>query len=404
MVPLKPQQNELLTRIEKLAPMGRYLRETSWCPAVLSSVLVPGDAPYSLRLLGEDYVAFRSTDGRVGFFAEACPHRGASLLLARNEGDSLRCIFHGWKFRVDGVTTEVPTQRSNHDDFCASVPLEHFPTHEAAGIVWVWLGKGRPASFPYFDFVDFPSSHLAPARTVLNFNWLQALEGLLDSAHVSILHSDWITKFASNPKMANAVHDTAPLYEFDERPGGFCYAAIRNLPNGDHYVRITEYIAPWYSFTPGDRGSCFICVPIDDEHTAFWSIPHDKDQPITESPLKPTSDPMNFPPPLPAGREGRWCQDRESMKNGSFSGFRHHFFHEDIAVAWSQGAIASREKEFLNAGDRAVVRVRSLLLEKVTNFLAGSVTSPNVGVLPIKVSAGHGTLRPGEDWRTRELA
>jgi len=129
---MKPEDNYLITRVENGAPMGHMLRENFWFPAALSCKLVAGKSPLRVRLLGEQFIAFRSTDGRVGFFDENCPHRRASLALARNEDNALRCIFHGWKFSVDGTVLEVPTQPNNAADFCTRVPLRHYPVREAA--------------------------------------------------------------------------------------------------------------------------------------------------------------------------------------------------------------------------------------------------------------------------------
>ncbi len=146
---LTHEQNERLTRIEGDAPMGRLIREHYWIPALLVS---PSSWPTArrsaCRLLGNDHVAFRATDGRVGFFAEACPHRGCSLVLARNEDCGLRCIFHGWKIDVGGFVAEVPTHSPNPEAFAAKVPVEHHPVHEGGGIVWVWLGEAPRAPVP----------------------------------------------------------------------------------------------------------------------------------------------------------------------------------------------------------------------------------------------------------------
>jgi phthalate 4,5-dioxygenase len=385
--------------------MGRFLRSSTWFPAVVSSTLIAGDAPTSVRLLGEDFVAFRADDGRVGVFAEHCPHRGASLLLARNEDNALRCIFHGWKFRVDGTTVEVPTQARDHAEFCRRVPLQCLPVREAVGVVWVWLGADPPAAFPRFEFMDLSVPHVCPVHSVLDFNWLQALEGLVDSAHVSILHQDWLTNIPVNPQLKHAAHDAAPIYEFDERADGFRYAAIRRVLDGRRYVRITEFFGPWYSFTPGDQGSCFACVPIDDEHTAFWSIRYDRKTPIQDSPWKPPadSDPMHWPPLLPGDRAQRWGQERASMRAGSFSGFRQHFFHEDVSVAASQGTVATREREFLNAGDEGVFRLRRFLLRELEEFQAGRTKPATTDSGRVRISAGHGLLEQDADWRQQTL-
>jgi nitrite reductase/ring-hydroxylating ferredoxin subunit len=400
-MPLNAADNARLTLIERGAPMGRYLKATQWFPAVVSCALLAGEPPYAVRLLGENYVAFRASDGRVGFFDEGCPHRGASLLLARNEDNALRCIFHGWKFRVDGVTVEAPTQARDRAEFCRRVPLRHYPTHEAAGIVWVWLGGGAPAPLPDYEFMQFTGEHIWTVRSIQDFNWLQSIEGLVDSAHVSILHQDWIAKMSNNPTLANAAFDAAPVYEFDDRPNGFRYAGIRHAEGDRRYIRVTEYARPWFCFIPSDQGACFMPVPIDDEHTAFWAIRYDATRPIADSPWKPAPDPMNWPPPLPGGRAERWGQNRAQMKRGSFSGFDQHFLHEDLAVAASQGIIADRSKEFLNAGDAAVVRMRKDLLATLDDFESSGPRPAVPSALRIK--AGQLLLGPDVDWRAQPI-
>lgn len=183
--------NDLMTRVEADAPMGQFLRENFWFPAGLSGQLISDGAPERVRLLGRSFVAFRSTDGRVGFFNEACPHRGASLALARNEDNALRCIFHGWKYSVDGKCVEAPTQPDHQEAFCKTVPLKHYPVREAAGLFWVWLGSGEPKRFPEFEFTGLTGDRVRPIRQVLKFNWIQSVEGLVDSAHVAVLHQSW---------------------------------------------------------------------------------------------------------------------------------------------------------------------------------------------------------------------
>ena len=139
---LTQQENELLTRIEGDAPMGRLMRANYWLPFALSAHLVHGDGPMPVRLLGENFVAFRAEDGRIGFLDELCPHRQTSLLLARVEGNGVRCIYHGWKIDVSGCVVEAPTQTIRGEQFAARVPVRRFPTHEAGGLAWVWIGGG----------------------------------------------------------------------------------------------------------------------------------------------------------------------------------------------------------------------------------------------------------------------
>ena len=145
-------ENELMTRIEGDAPMGRLMRENYWIPFALSSHLVHGEGPSPVRLLGENYVAFRAEDGRIGFLDELCPHRRASSVLGRTEGNCIRCIYHGWKVDVTGCVVEAPTQVTRPEAFAARVRVVHFPVHESGGLAWVWLAGGEPPPFPDLPF------------------------------------------------------------------------------------------------------------------------------------------------------------------------------------------------------------------------------------------------------------
>lgn len=372
---------ELLTRVEGDAPMAQYLRANFWFPACRSAALKPDGPPRKVRLLGENFVAFRSTDGRLGFFREACPHRGVSLTLARNEDNALRCIYHGWKFRVDGKVVEVPTQAANHDEFCKRVPLRHFPTREDGGLLWVWLGSAPAAEFPAYEFCGIPDEQVHVNFQRLPYNWIQGIEGQVDSAHVTQLHQDWIRTFAGNRVESLATGDAAPSIEFDDFPGGFRYGAIRNIPDGKQYVRVTGYVMPWYSYVPFEEGTCVIHVPEDDRTTALYMLRYNRHGIPVTTHLNPVEDPENFPPFLSAGPEERWGQDRDVMLRTSFAGFPRHAIQEDFAVAWSQGEIADRTTEFLNAADAAVIRVRKLMADCVTDWAAGkpvAITEPDI--------------------------
>jgi nitrite reductase/ring-hydroxylating ferredoxin subunit len=184
---LKVEDNELLTRVGPKTRMGEMLREY-WMPACRSESLVADGAPQRVRLVGENFVAFRATDGGVGFLYEACPHRGASLALGRNEDNGLRCIFHGWKMDVCGKVVDVPAEPAEtRDAFAARLKVGHFPTHEAGGMVWVYLGKqATPPVFPDFEFNNLPASHVCARRGLVHYNWLQGLEAHIDASHVGI--------------------------------------------------------------------------------------------------------------------------------------------------------------------------------------------------------------------------
>ena len=158
------EENELLTRVEGEAAMGRLMREHYWIPFSLSSHLVHGEAPMPVRLFGENYVAFRAQDGRVGFLDEHCPHRRASLTLARVEGNCLQCIYHGWKIDVSGCVVDAPTQLVRPERFAANVDVAHFPVREAGGLAWVWLGGGDAPPFPELPFADSAHFYVCQSR------------------------------------------------------------------------------------------------------------------------------------------------------------------------------------------------------------------------------------------------
>jgi phthalate 4,5-dioxygenase len=185
-------ENELMTRVEGDAPLGRLMRENYWVPFALSENLVAGDPPTPVRLFGVNYVAFRAPDGRIGFLDELCPHRRASLLLARVEGDGLRCVYHGWKISAAGCVVECPTQTVRAEQFARSVPVEHFPVHETGGIAWVWLGGGERPPFPDLPFSDEHGLEMVMTISLVPANWLQGLEGGIDSVHGTILHRSFV--------------------------------------------------------------------------------------------------------------------------------------------------------------------------------------------------------------------
>ncbi len=406
---LTKSENERLTQVEGEAPMGQWLRREHWIPFAISGKLVADGAPLRVRLLGEDFVAFRATDGRVGLFDERCPHRGASLALARNEHNALRCIYHGWQFGVDGRTLDVPTQAGDKEAFCRDVPLRHYPVREGGGIAWVWLGEqGRkgatPPAFPDFEFMHIPPENRAVFKQTGHFNWVQAVETTMDSAHAGVLHQSHVAGMT----LAHLAEDLAPVYEIENRPYGFRYAGIRTLPEGKRYVRVNAFVLPWYGViaprtSPYEGGNVFFAVPIDNEHSTYWTVRYKMDGPIEQDPMIAFTDPDDWPPKVPGTPANNWGQDRALMKQGHFTGFPQHLTTEDLVIAESQGPILDRTREYLNTGDAALVRLRRLLLEAVAVFHGASDTR-QTAASPAKVDypalrGVAGMLEPGADWR-----
>jgi phthalate 4,5-dioxygenase oxygenase subunit len=403
---MKAEDNELLTRVSGDAPMGRFLRENFWVPAVLAETLEAGGRPQRVELIGNPYVVFRGHSGRTGCFDESCPHRGASLALGRNEDDALRCLYHGWKFNVEGRMVACPTEPGDEEAFCKKVKIKVHPTHEAAGIVWVWLGLEAPAPFPAFEFNNLPASQRVSVRQKVGYNWLQGLEGTMDSAHVMVLHEEWIGAIAQGKGGAqNAATKTAARYEIDDQPYGFRYAAHREINAELTYTRVNVFVAPWMGFicpgdTPDGDRTLIMTVPCNDVSNLHFMIRYNPFKDLTSYYFTRFSDPNDWPPHPTGGPEDSWGQDRELMKRGGVTGFT-NITTEDFAVGLSMGPIVDRTKEHLNAGDQAVVRLRRQLLSAVKEYQNG-LRHP----LAETAAIDYSVVRPvadqipaGADWR-----
>jgi len=416
---LNAEDNRLLTGVGPDTPMGRMLRGY-WHPVLRSARLEADGAPVRVGLLGQKFVAFRVTHGEVGFVDEACPHRCTSLALARNEDNGLRCIFHGWKIDVTGRVVDVPTEpRACRAAFAESVPRPRYHVRESGGIVWVCLQQGQPPAFPDFEFHALPESQRETRIAVMHCNWVQAMESVLDSAHLGLLHQGQLQRAPADASMAdhvrtvfgNTQQDTAPQLEVEPQGYGFREGALRQLPDGRRYVQIREFVAPYYSLLPAAptvaRRFIVASVPIDDEWTAQWFIHFSLDGPLTPELLAERwqhapENPDNFYE-NPGDIGNLWGQDREAMRNGHFSGFPgRHIFHEDFIVQEAMGPIVDRSREYLSSSDRVIIHTRRQLLRHARAHAAGAPAwglGPQAPASLARIRAGSAYLKPGQDWR-----
>lgn len=392
--------NERLTRVAGDVPLGNMLRENYWIPFSRSEGLISGDAPQRVRLLGRDLVAFRAEDGKIGLLDEYCPHRRASLALARVEGCSLRCIYHGWRMDGSGKVVEVPSEGDRSDEFSARVRVNRYDVKEAGGLVWAFMGQGKAPDLPPLPFIKVPDESRWFCRMLVKCNWLQGFEGALDSVHLNWLHQGW------GDKGSDAVPTQPPNYELDKTVYGLRTAAIRETGETYH-VRVAEFVAPFYALSASRQPmiptdcSIFISVPVDDEtHMLFFGFWDERGplQDISQF-FGPELDPNNlvteeFVP------ENAWGQDRQAMADGHFSGFTRSVLHEDVGVQVSMGPIVERDLENLCSTDLAIVRMREFLLEMLDKF-EGTQSADgamdgyrNEGHLPLGCSAPTGT-----DWK-----
>jgi len=377
------EENEDLTRVEGDAPMGRMIRDHYWVPFALSSNLGHESGPIPVRLLGENYVAFCAEDGRIGVLDELCPHRRASLVLARLEGNCIRCIYHGWKIDVSGCVVEAPTQLVRPERFVAGVEVTHLPVHEAGGLAWAWLGGGDAPPPPEFPWEDARYVYWCMGRVPAN--WLQGVEGTIDSAHVGFLHRTWHEETAQRAEHANLglALQQLPTYETQDCEYGMRAAALRPAADAKTYVRITEYFMPLVTLVAVGRaqprdGSMFVSLPVDDtHHVLFYGYFSDEPQYATDEmpgliAADVVPDPFDFID-LRGDRANRWGQDRTLMTEGHWSGFGRTLLEEDAAVQSSMGPILDRTKEHLTSGDAAVAHARRLLLDAVRAAQGGAL-------------------------------
>jgi len=243
---LNKQDNETMCRVGPGTAMGDVMRRY-WLPALQSSELVePNGDPKSIELLGERLVVWRDASGRVGIFAEACLHRGASLALARAEGEGLRCIYHGWKFAVDGSVLETPNVAD--PKFKDRVKGRTYPVREAGGLIWVYLGpKALEPAFPEWPWLELAPANRINAYAVVGCNFVQVIEGLVDSSHLTVLHASGLAKTSGSDldfakKTTHMQFDAAPRIEAEETDFGFHYVAMR--PLGEQVMaRVASFIA-----------------------------------------------------------------------------------------------------------------------------------------------------------------
>lgn len=413
------EENEILCRVQGNAPMGLLMRR-HWLPVCLSEEVPDADGtPVKARVLGEDLVVFRDSDGRVGVLDERCPHRRASLVYGRNEEGGLRCLYHGWKFDIHGNVLEMASEPAA-SGFIDKVKHKAYPAHEWAGFVWAWFGPADDV--PAFEpplWAPHEDVRVSVAKAALPCNWAQILEGAIDSAHSSSLHSsDMVPARVDGAKATSQLWlrpstDKAPRLQVQQTGYGFRYAAIRrpiqNAATHD-YVRTTVFVAPFTVLIPPNNmyNVANVNVPMDDTTTAFYFIAwgHPSTTPETETWRRFLRQTVGVDldaryRPL-RNEENRFWQDRQAMKAGNFTGIT-GFPNQDIAMWVSMGPIADRTQERQGASDLAIVEFRRQMVEAARAFQAGA---PAIGTGSLAaardVCAFQAIMPKTVDWRAYE--
>ncbi|HEX8739538.1 MAG TPA: Rieske 2Fe-2S domain-containing protein [Casimicrobiaceae bacterium] len=385
--------NRVLTEVGAGTLMGNLLRQY-WIPALQSIDLPERDGtPLRVRLLGENLVAFRATDGRVGLIDHVCPHRCASLYFGRNEENGLRCLYHGWKFDVEGRCVDTPNEplRSTLKD---RVRVTAYPCVERNGIIWTYMGRGGsdPPSLPELGWAMVGPTRRSALRYQRECNWVQAMEGDFDSSHLGILHAAFGAP-REHPAADTGVQsyrslvrtDAHPLLDVHDTDVGVMYGARRRADIGACYWRVTQFLLPFYTSVPGYDGKNRdkVWVPLDEEHTMVWEPHWSATRELSADEQKGWTDrvgPSGFLPDtsdwlgrfrFAARAENDYLQDRVRQKRGNFSGMENVPPIQDAAVQESMGTICDRTKEHLGAADAAIVRMRRRLLGAATDLARG---------------------------------
>lgn len=418
---ITPEENELLCRVEGDAPMGQLMRR-HWLPVCLAEEVPEADGtPVKARVLGEDLVVFRDSDGRVGVLDEKCPHRRASLVYGRNEEGGLRCLYHGWKMDIEGNVLEMVSEPAA-SGFAEKVRHKAYPAREWGGFVWSWFGPADEAP----EFVPPPwapteDTRVSIAKVLLPCNWAQILEGAIDSAHSSSLHSsDMVPARVDGAKATSSnwlrpSTDKAPRLQVQHTGYGFRYAAIRRpIQNAatHEYVRSTVFVAPVSVLIPPNNlyNVANVNVPMDDTNTAFYFIAwgHPSQTPETETWRKFLRQTVGVDldaryRPL-RNEDNRFWQDRQAMKAGNFTGIT-GFPNQDVAMWLTMGPIADRTHDRLGASDMAIVEFRKQMIGAVQAFQAGEAAiGTGSNAIPSTVCAFQAVMPKTTDWRDYEAA
>jgi phthalate 4,5-dioxygenase len=384
------EENTLLTATGPATPMGELFRRY-WVPALLAEELPrPECPPVRVRLLGERLIAIRDTSGRVGVMDEFCAHRGVSLWFGRNEENGLRCPYHGWKYDVNGQCVEVPSE-PEASGFCGKIKLRSYPCAEAGGVIWAYMGPPQEAPpLPAFEWVGLPPSHVYISKRWQECNYLQAMEGGIDSSHVSFLHRhdldrDPLHRDTGGARLTREKTDT--VFDIIESPGGLLIGARRSADPGYHYWRVTQWLMPWYTLIPPYQGHALnghAWVPMDDHNCMAWTMTFHPVRPLAAEEVALMKEgagvhaaliPGTFRPV--ANRDNDYLMDRTAQAaNQSFSGVR-GLAIQDASIQESMGPIQDRTRENLVSTDNAIIMARARL-KKAAQAVANRGRAPGL--------------------------
>jgi len=414
------KDSEDLVRVGPGTVMGKLMRQY-WQPAAMSSELPRDGAPIRLLLLGEQLIAFRDSSGRVGVMDHRCPHRCASLFLGRNEENGIRCVYHGWKYDTEGNCVDMPSVPAERD-FKHLVKAKAYKAVERNGLIWVYMGERKEAPpLPQIEATLLPETEVQINFVQRECNWLQALEGDIDTCHFGFLHGGSIEPemLSEDTLLRYTLTNRAPDYHVADTEVGTVYAAYRDGKPGETYWRFANFMLPFWTQTPQGKFATHLhnraWVPMDDHHTMFVSLRWRHEPPFVTDDKNGNMMPgfgrvFDYLPNttdwhgrwrLKGRPENDWMIDREAQaRGGNYTGIS-GIHAQDQAVTESMGPITDHLSEHLGPSDLMIMRTRRRLLAVARALAKNGTVPPGVDDpdTMYAIRSGDFMSEAGLDWR-----
>ncbi|WP_296559602.1 Rieske 2Fe-2S domain-containing protein [Pigmentiphaga sp.] len=413
---MNKETSEILVRTGPGTPMGNLLRRY-WVPILKSSeVAEPDCPPVRVQIMGEKLLTFRDSGGQVGLIDEFCSHRGVSLYFGRNEEDGIRCAYHGLKFNRLGACVDVPSAPQS----CGRMGIKAYPCIERGSLVWAYMGPPETQpSLPEVEWCGLPESHIYVSKRLQESNYLQAMEGGIDTSHVSYVHRYEVDvdPLHQGTKANDYIKaDGNVVFDIEKNPFGLSLYGRRNGEPDSYYWRVTQWLFPWFTLIPpfGDHAlGGHVWVPIDDHNCWAWSINFHPGKPLSGQEradldagkgIHAPCDPVTFRPL--ANKDNDYLIDRVAQREKrAYSGV-FGFAMQDASLQESMGPIQDHEAERLLPTDRAIVMARRMLHEAAVG-LANGAEPPALDGAAQRVRAAGVLLDRAADpmeWARKHLA
>ncbi|HEY2990378.1 MAG TPA: Rieske 2Fe-2S domain-containing protein [Candidatus Binatia bacterium] len=375
------EENELLTQTGPGTPCGELMRRY-WQPAALSEELPPGAAPLPLKMFSEELVLFRDGQGRPGLLGLHCSHRGADLSYGRLENGGLRCIYHGWLYDINGKVIDTPGEADAGASFRDSICHKAYPCQERGGVIFAYMGPGKPPLLPNYGYLTVPEDHTFVTKIYQECNYLQANEGNIDLVHLSFLHfnkykdtggpSVGPVEFSGRGGAPGLETTEADLADF-----GLRICKIRKVGSDKKYLRMGNFVMPNLSAPPGQfngKEGYLINwhVPIDDTHHWKYILIFNRERPLDREEQRTSRIELGEGYRPLRNKSNRYLQDRDSMKSETYTGIGLIFQVQDVCVTEGAGAVQDRTQEHLvTSSDAAIVVARKLMLKGIQDVQEG---------------------------------